>query len=606
MGHEKRMRRWWLLLVARSQATTFTSTSTVVTVTSTTDPCVVATDACECAAGAICRWLAFSGGGGLCQNAHEPSEIECGLCDQQEKCKTSSCADILSACSCASATGCAWDSTACVDSFAATPCSACPTQVGCDVDPPRVVAYSPANGGSYSSGADLRIVLQFSERVTWCPSTETLRFWCAGSVNDESIPRMRVQTLPSTWTIDMSWYLSSITLENERTCGLSIGSSLICDEEGIPFAGLAQGDYSFQLLDTVGPALIDFDPNSMSIAVPLDGNVNFLWSEPVMLNPTESVQAMLSRLEVDTTGTTAAVQTFAITLQAPNAEIISSSLLRIHLDGLLRSGKTYTLELPAGAVTDLAGNPSGDLPAMAYNFRAAVAATGGSVTTPTSGSAVGLVILIVSVAVFCILGGGIGLVKLVRSHGAALKNLLPKDRGSRERRPPSAVSAAPEKASFAAASAAAESAYRAAAAAAERLREEPANSSATNATGATGPAATWAQRPSSKTGNGKVHPGPTSAAPGFNSGRARRSSPPPKEEGGGQKPSAPAPESNLSPEVRAVEKKLHDMMEEPIATRRKLFKELLVEYHPDKNSSPHAKEVFQYVNNARSWFLVET
>lgn len=58
--------------------------------------------------------------------------------------------------------------------------------------------------------------------------------------------------------------------------------------------------------------------------------------------------------------------------------------------------------------------------------------------------------------------------------------------------------------------------------------------------------------------------------------------------------------------MKAVERRLHETMDEPIAARRKLFKELLVEYHPDKNSSAHAKEVFQYVNNARSWFLVET
>ena len=41
---------------------------------------------------------------------------------------------------------------------------------------------------------------------------------------------------------------------------------------------------------------------------------------------------------------------------------------------------------------------------------------------------VGVVIVVVCVAVFCILGGGIGVVKLYRSHAAALSNFLPKQK----------------------------------------------------------------------------------------------------------------------------------------------------------------------------------
>ena len=36
--------------------------------------------------------------------------------------------------------------------------------------------------------------------------------------------------------------------------------------------------------------------------------------------------------------------------------------------------------------------------------------------------------MVVCVAVFCILGGGIGVVKLYRSHSAALSNFLPKQK----------------------------------------------------------------------------------------------------------------------------------------------------------------------------------
>lgn len=58
-----------------------------------------------------------------------------------------------------------------------------------------------------------------------------------------------------------------------------------------------------------------------------------------------------------------------------------------------------------------------------------------------------------------------------------------------------------------------------------------------------------------------------------------------------------------SPQVQLVKQKMRDMMDRPLLVRRKTFKELLVEHHPDKNSSEDATEVFQAVNNARSWFL---
>merc|ERR1719460_2198702 len=75
---------------------------------------------------------------------------------------------------------------------------------------------------------------------------------------------------------------------------------------------------------------------------------------------------------------------------------------------------------------------------------------------------------------------------------------------------------------------------------------------------------------------------------------------------------APEPESTTStspvvecscPEAQAVEKKMRDMMNEPSAVRKKMLKDLMLEYHPDKNHGDNAKEVFQYINGARGWFL---
>lgn len=66
---------------------------------------------------------------------------------------------------------------------------------------------------------------------------------------------------------------------------------------------------------------------------------------------------------------------------------------------------------------------------------------------------------------------------------------------------------------------------------------------------------------------------------------------------------AAAKEDDRCPEVKAVEKQMRDMMDQPLAARKKVLKDLMLEYHPDKNSQSHAKEVFQYVNNAKGWFL---
>lgn len=57
--------------------------------------------------------------------------------------------------------------------------------------------------------------------------------------------------------------------------------------------------------------------------------------------------------------------------------------------------------------------------------------------------------------------------------------------------------------------------------------------------------------------------------------------------------------------VKLVNQKLRDMMDSPFQVRKKTLKDLLVEHHPDKNSDEHATEVFQAVNNARTWFLFE-
>lgn len=64
-----------------------------------------------------------------------------------------------------------------------------------------------------------------------------------------------------------------------------------------------------------------------------------------------------------------------------------------------------------------------------------------------------------------------------------------------------------------------------------------------------------------------------------------------------------------NPELRKhkkdVEKRLRDLMDSPIDVRKKALKELMLEYHPDKNSDQHATQIFQFVNGSKEWFLRE-
>lgn len=92
--------------------------------------------------------------------------------------------------------------------------------------------------------------------------------------------------------------------------------------------------------------------------------------------------------------------------------------------------------------------------------------------------------------------------------------------------------------------------------------------------------------------------GATASQPSAGFGAARRGS-----SSSESLPHVPVREDESSPHVKQVEKKMRDMMDHPLLVRKKTLKDLLVEHHPDKNPDEHATEVFQAVNNARSWFL---
>eukprot|EP00929_Paragymnodinium_shiwhaense_P042669 TRINITY_DN22042_c0_g1_i4.p1 TRINITY_DN22042_c0_g1~~TRINITY_DN22042_c0_g1_i4.p1 ORF type:complete len:356 (+),score=52.35 TRINITY_DN22042_c0_g1_i4:39-1106(+) len=57
--------------------------------------------------------------------------------------------------------------------------------------------------------------------------------------------------------------------------------------------------------------------------------------------------------------------------------------------------------------------------------------------------------------------------------------------------------------------------------------------------------------------------------------------------------------------VLAVHKQMDDYAKKPLAERKQFFRTLLLEHHPDKSDSPHAKHVFQAIHGRRETFLKE-
>merc|ERR1712129_621533 len=64
-------------------------------------------------------------------------------------------------------------------------------------------------------------------------------------------------------------------------------------------------------------------------------------------------------------------------------------------------------------------------------------------------------------------------------------------------------------------------------------------------------------------------------------------------------------DSELRKQKKDIEKRLRDLMDSPFDVRKKALKELMLEYHPDKNSDQHATQIFQFVNGSKEWFLRE-
>lgn len=484
-----------------------------------------------------------------------------------------------------------------------TSCSVCSSQPGCEV--PRALSFSPGNGAAYGgdSGDSTMVVrISFSSDVSWCQNSGPVAFWCDGQALPLDVPRKDLILSSRTLRADVTELVNEFSRSGERECGLTVSPTAICNAESVPFGGVTKAEYHFVLHDAVPPAIIAYDPVNRGTGVALDGVVTFTFSEPIVLG--SYLVATLSRLEVDRSGTAAAVQSAEIQLASPYATV-ENNRLRLQLGGHLRAGLLYTLSLPAGAVADSAGNTFKGLPVHSYTFRAVTASLRSGMSAG-GGPSVPVVIAIVTGTVAVAGLAAVGAMRVLKArhdrwvylwddaspvaakrpsvghHGLGPGMMRSPSTARSPHLPPQGRSAP-------------ESAWQGP----DPNREpepwaHPAGSSPNVKRSGPPPSA-----------SSRVHPERAGAAPS--------QEPPPQQPGGTQRPSVSSggSASTLCPEdacseVRDVAKQMRDMMDQPMGARKKTFKDLMLEYHPDKNSHPRAKEVFQFVNNARGWFLHES
>lgn len=520
-----------------------------------------------------------------------------------------------------------------------TSCADCPDQQDCSQlgAQPQISGRQPAQNELWGS-SDLVIKISFNVNVMWCDSSgHNVQFWCDGSSTEWDIESHDLTIEANKLVINADDVVEKLARSSQRQCGISIKPSMLCSYQRVGFGGLAEGAYFFRLGDTVAPSLSSteaYSPRNGDAEVELDATVTLTFDEFVYLGE-PTLDVTLSRLEKDYSGT-AAVSSVAFSLAPPDV-YADSRYLNVDLSGKVKPSTLYSLSLPRGSVVDSAGNQWSGLPIEAYKFR-----TGSSTMRAAVGGSQDEGSQAVLMAALGISGLVIAVIVAVASIRAALayrRRMLQMQEQSKHGVTVPHMSKCPARAG-------APSGYP------QGFLDEPVRSQEVHKVGI---GASWAQ-PSwaskVRDGGGKpsvpgttpirVHPADggrqrsSPSAPAAAAQQARRGAPGGADKASERQPSAQQPSAQgwppndgqrraagnygsassnvgsrstaaeeVSPEVRAVLRKMREAMDQPMAVRKKLYKELMLENHPDKNNGARATEVFQAINNARGWFLQE-
>lgn len=448
----------------------------------------------------------------------------------------------------------------------------------------------------------------FNKQVKWCSGAGApVSLYCQGSWTPWRLSGTQARIVSDTLKVDISALINDISRDGERECGLQIEENGICAMDDIPFVGLERKQYSFKLRDAVAPEIRSFVPHNGDRQVALDATVTLEFNEPVQPGDDASLALTLSRLEVDNLGGASTIASRAFPLKS-DLVVFKGSHLSVNLAGTLQVGRSYTLAVPPGAVQDSFGNEFAGLAAYKYAFTVSAGSLRGR--SESSGTpSVAMAAFVVASVVLVSAGMALALVWFYKSgyckRGIHRTSPEPSP-GAYEKPTPAQFGGAAGTTSV---HAQPRNSYRDSRYEADGSRFEAEQAWAHRTVGSARPQPSVVPGeapPRSRSGPAPGAAGPRRAsAPEAGAGRPRRPG-----DGGGPAPQAAPPPSAAAPEgcpqAKAVERQMRAAMEEPIAKRKKLFKDLLIQYHPDKNSQEHAKEVFQFVNNARSWFLLES
>lgn len=589
--------------------------------------CEDAVDACACAGNFTCGWATDATGNGRCVvlggTDRTISVVECEFCPSQPHCHSRGCGHETSPCACAEAPqGCRWETAAdgggCihrVDDDPTTSCSLCPTQLQCAPYLPKVLEFDPENGKIVEGGyASLRVRFRFNFDVFFCvlpPQTNSgIELTCQGMQPETQMLGRRFLSISGPVVqCDISSFISNLNFFTHVDCSLTVNPDIICSEAlGVPYAGFS-GGYQFRVQDTVPPTLVGFFPRNGESNVALDSTIQISFDEQVFLPEGSLAATVLAEVDGGSYGENVTILSSTQIALSSAFVSIDTGVLKISPMKLMKPGVLHSLSLPPSSLVDRAGNEFAGLDPNQYVFRtSAVAWRSDSELDQGDGMSAAVVFAIVSSVVAII--GSLAVVvarKIVnRKHPSFNTKVAGSDppkvpiitKGASRAAPTPPESGEPFRASTPTASWA------------TKYPRASVGSAQSGAENWAGPTINQQTKPSPNTPASKkvggAPPGqqsPSNPASRQSSGQAGPTSGPRPARKKNVVCPASDQDAECRPEVAAVKKQMHDLMDEPLAVRKKALRDLMLEFHPDKNNSEHAKEIFQYINNAKNWFL---
>ena len=593
--------------------------------------CVTITAPCTCAGVSECEWVKINDEG-RCQLGS--GRVPCSACDAQQECQALTCGGLKSACLCAfSPLKCHWDSASgtCFEGVGTTRCSACARQSRCN--PPQIVSFVPAAGVQLTLPAHQYLQIDFDKTVTI--KTGTIAFICSGQALPFYPKSDHIQESPSRTGMRISIQtLLDARFKTVRECTLEMGYGVVVDNADVPFTGLDRDLYTFKLGDTTQPRLLSYEPTNGQTDVSAGSPVTFFFDEDIQLLSGSQVIVIYEGGDGSSGLSYVAVAEFQ--LSSPTVSIASREI-SVDLSRLTKPNLYYSLDLPNNAISDIAGNVFPGIEVGYYTFR-----TRNTFVIEQSGGVSGI-----EENFPLILAGGSGLLVALgilitwrlcqlKKHPSARRispETIPSPEGLPQVFNEDLDGTGTTWGSF--------------------DPSETDNSSrnwAQKVKPSDSPKAKWSR--SSTTHSVKLEAGTKPATPSgrptlgefqdktfskrsntsySNLGSGTRENPQatnhtnqsrasgqssqsrPQSRPTSQPASKTVSEDEFSgdsEEVKAkkqaVKKILLDLMNKPFAERKKAFREMVLQYHPDKSSDEHAKEVFQYINASKAWFLEET